>query len=434
MKLNYKKVLATLILTLIVVSIIGVSYAVYKNNKENANATLVLTDENFSINYLDGKNFDVKELAPGDTVIKKVYITNVSNNNTYLTIGIMDIIKSTDNLKLTVTDNKGNVLYDKTITNIDIEAVKSVDLGVGKTLSYTISVKNEGEETSSFYANILAYKELVKQEVKTFKDTILENSQVKDLESSTITSTAEDDQGLIKTKDDDGDTYFFRGNVNNNNVNFGGFNWKIVRINGDSTIRLISVNALDSQVAFNSNSEVTENYTSKLEFKNSKLKEQLDSFLSSNLHENSKYIVESTFCEDTTVFNEEGDTTILNPYNRVFTDNTPTLTCMGTKIKEKIGLLTVDEVVLAGAFQKNSNNNFYLKSNLVNGSWWTLSGSQIIKKYNVVDAISVNRDGSLNYDRKVSTTMYVRPVINLDSNTTVTGKGTPEDPYMIKQS
>lgn len=434
MKLKYKKILTTITLVLIVLLIIGFSYSAYKTKTDNENATLVLTDEFFSINYLDGKTFDIKELLPGDTYAKKISVTNVSSSNTYLTIGIMDIIKSSDNLKLTVIDSQGETVYDKAITNIDVEVVKSTDLGVGKTLSYTIMVKNEGSETSSFYANILAYKEVIKQASKTFKDTILENTQVKELDSSVITSTSEEDEGLIKTKDDDGDTYIFRGNVNNNNVNFGGFNWKIVRINGDSTIRLIGINALDNQSSYNDDAEETDNYTSKLEYKNSKVKEQLESFLSSNLQENSKYIVESTFCEDTTVFNEENDTAILNPYNRSFTDNTPTLTCMGTKLKEKIGLLTVDEVVLAGAYQKNSNNNFYLKSNMVNGSWWTMSGSQIIKRSNVVDAISVNRDGSLNYEKKISTQMYVRPVINLDSNTTVTGSGTPDDPYIIKQS
>lgn len=434
MKLNYKKLLTTITLILIIVSIIGISYAVYKNDKDNADATLVLTDEFFSINYLDGKNFELNEILPGDTYTKKISVTNVSNVDTYLTIGIMDIIKSSDNLKLTVIDNQKNVIYDKNITNIDVEVVKSVDLGVGKTLSYTIMVKNEGTETSSFYANILAYKEIIKQTSKTFKDTILENSNVKELESNVITGTSEGDEGLIKTKDDDGDSYIFRGNVTNNNVNFGGFNWKIVRINGDSTIRLVAVTALDNQSAYNSDSEITDNYTSKLEYNNSKIKEQLDSFLSSNLQENSKYIVESTFCEDITVFNEENDTTILNPYNRVFTENTPSLTCMGNKLKEKIGLLTVDEVVLAGAYQNNSNNSFYLHTNMINGSWWTMSGSQIIKRSNVVDAISVNRDGSLNYNKKISTQMYVRPVINLDSNTTVTGTGTVDDPYMIKQS
>ena len=434
MKSKYKKLLATISLMLIVLLIIGFSYSAYKTEKENENATLVLTDQYFSINYLDGKNFNIKELLPGDTYSKKISVTNVSDVNTYLTIGIMDINKSSDNLKLTVVDNQGEVVYDKTITNIDVEVVKSTDLGVGKTLSYTIMVKNEGTESSSFYANILAYKEIIKQASNTFKDTILANTQVKELETETITSTSETDEGLIKTKDDDGDTYIFRGNVLNNNVNFGGFNWRIVRINGDSTIRLISLTALDNQSAFNDDSEVTDNYSSKLEYKNSKIKEQLDNFLSSNLQESSKYIVESTFCEDTTVFSEENNTTILNPYNRVYTDNKPSLVCAGTKIKEKIGLLTVDEVVYAGAYQSNSNDNFYLKASLVNGSWWTMSGSQIIKGSNVVDAISVNRDGSLNYEKKISTQMYVRPVINLDSNTTVTGTGTADDPYMIKQS
>ena len=434
MKLKYKKVLATIILLLIVVSIIGISYSVYKADKIDENATLVLTDEYFSINYLDGKNFDIKELLPGDSYSKKISVTNVSNVDTYLTIGIMDIMKNSDKLKLTVLDNQGKNVYDKQITNIDVQVVKSTDLGIGKTLSYTITVTNEGEEVSSFYANILAFKEIIKQDSKTFKDIILANTRVKELENNVITTTSETDEGLIKTRDDDGDTYIFRGNVTNNNMNFGGFNWKIVRINGDNTIRLVAVTALDGQYSYNTDSEITDNYTSKLEYKNSKVKEQLDSFLNSNLQENSKYIVESTFCEDTTVFKEEDNTTILNPYNRVFTDNTPTLTCMGNKLKEKIGLLTADEVVFAGAYQGNINNNFYLKTNMINGSWWTLSGSQIIKNNNVVDAISVNKDGSLNYERKVSTQMYIRPVINLDPNTTVTGTGTVDDPYMIKQS
>ena len=35
-------------------------------------ATLVLTDEFFSINYLDGKNFELNEILPGDTYTKKI--------------------------------------------------------------------------------------------------------------------------------------------------------------------------------------------------------------------------------------------------------------------------------------------------------------------------------------------------------------------------
>ena len=47
------------------------------------------------------------------------------------------------------------------------------------------------------------------------------------------------DKGLYIAKDDYGDTYYYRGKVSNNNVYFAGYYWQIVRINGDSSIRLI---------------------------------------------------------------------------------------------------------------------------------------------------------------------------------------------------
>ena len=54
-----------------------------------------------------------------------------------------------------------------------------------------------------------------------------------------ISSSLNSEQGLYKTTDGFGSTYFFRGDVKNNNIYFGGFYWKVVRINGDGSIRLI---------------------------------------------------------------------------------------------------------------------------------------------------------------------------------------------------
>ena len=54
-----------------------------------------------------------------------------------------------------------------------------------------------------------------------------------------IVASFDSEQGLYETTDDLGSTYFFRGDVTNNNVYFGGFYWKVVRINGDGTIRII---------------------------------------------------------------------------------------------------------------------------------------------------------------------------------------------------
>ncbi len=45
--------------------------------------------------------------------------------------------------------------------------------------------------------------------------------------------------GLYTTTDNYGETYYFRGTAINNYINFAGFIWRIVRINGDGSIRLI---------------------------------------------------------------------------------------------------------------------------------------------------------------------------------------------------
>ena len=70
-----------------------------------------------------------------------------------------------------------------------------------------------------------------------------------------IASSLKSEQGLYKTTDDFGSTYFFRGDVTNNNVYFGGFYWKVVRINGDGAIRLIyngtTPNATNTVISIN---------------------------------------------------------------------------------------------------------------------------------------------------------------------------------------
>ena len=48
-----------------------------------------------------------------------------------------------------------------------------------------------------------------------------------------------DERVLNITPDDYGDSYYYRGNVLDNYVNFAGFLWRIVRINGDGSIRII---------------------------------------------------------------------------------------------------------------------------------------------------------------------------------------------------
>ena len=57
--------------------------------------------------------------------------------------------------------------------------------------------------------------------------------------TSNVAMSIRSEIGLYKTEDDYGASYVFRGDVNNNNVSLGGYYWKIIRTNGDNSIRLI---------------------------------------------------------------------------------------------------------------------------------------------------------------------------------------------------
>ena len=43
----------------------------------------------------------------------------------------------------------------------------------------------------------------------------------------------------VFNNDDDGKTYYYRGSVAGNYVKFAGYYWRVIRVNGDGTVRLI---------------------------------------------------------------------------------------------------------------------------------------------------------------------------------------------------
>ena len=45
--------------------------------------------------------------------------------------------------------------------------------------------------------------------------------------------------GLYMAEDDDGESYYYRGAVKNNYVSFAGFIWRVIRRNGDGSVRMI---------------------------------------------------------------------------------------------------------------------------------------------------------------------------------------------------
>ena len=89
-----------------------------------------------------------------------------------------------------------------------------------------------------------------------------------------------------------------------------------------------------------------------------------------------------------------------------------------------VGLLTTDEIVLAGGQVSGGNNKFYLFNNQV---WWTMSPS-MFDTYSA-RGDTLNLTSSLDYDR-VDGTSGVRPSISIKSNIKIdSGNGTSVSPY-----
>ena len=70
-------------------------------------------------------------------------------------------------------------------------------------------------------------------------NTILANKTISTRTSFASTLTENTTGTIYQETDDNGITYYFAGAPNDNYVSFAGFYWRIIRINGDGSIRLI---------------------------------------------------------------------------------------------------------------------------------------------------------------------------------------------------
>ena len=296
---------------------------------------------------------------------------------------------------------------------------------------------------------------------------------------------------MYAAEDDYGTTYYYRGAVNDNWFEFGTNSsgqplyWRIVRINGDGSIRLIyngtstttegdstMINTVQAfNTSYNNNAYVGYMYENNQVHgltTNSSIKTTLDNWYIDNLKdEYAEYLDGNAgFCGDRTSTTTDGgapnDTggtgttaTYYGASYRLHTNKTPTFKCSdidndlyttpgsskgnGALIVNNsndenyrdetptpIGLITADEVAFAGGVYGTSNSSYYLYSNYA--VYWTMS------PYNFDGSIAlvfrVSSSGSLN-DYRVPSPYGVRPVINIRANVELTGTGSQDNPFKV---
>lgn len=303
-------------------------------------------------------------------------------------------------------------------------------------------------------------------------------TNVYNLSCTTLTETEletdKSDKGLYQGTDDYGTTYYYRGNVKNNIVKFAGFYWQIVRINGDGSIRLIydgteknatgvkqSINNRTYQ--FNSkyndpayvgymygNPEGTTFDEVHNNTNNSTIKTAVDNWYKTNIADKgySSYVSNAVgFCGDRTLRSGDGVSTTQYSYfgaYKRFENNNPQFTCpepsrdlytttdssIGNKaLTYPVGLITYDELVYAGMDNRHINKLSWAYSTQ---HYWTMSPSSFDAAWGYAREWYLGSAGNLLAWWYVDISLGARPVINLKSDTLITGGiGTSSDPFVV---
>ena len=266
------------------------------------------------------------------------------------------------------------------------------------------------------------------------------------------------------TNNGTGTTYYYTGANPDNWFYFGGFYWRIIRINGDGSIRMIyqgtsanetgtgtqiQTSAFNSSYNHNryvgymygsSNSDYNSTHTNT---NPSTIKRKLDTWYSKNLASNSDKIDGNAgFCGDRRVSSGTGggtSSTDYQPYTRI-RNSSPSLSCEKADIYTidefehgngaltyPIGLISADEAMFAGIPYSGTNQNNYLYTGEF---YWTMSPSDYPSANDGAYVFGVNDRGNLGR-WFVTYTSGVRPVINLKSAIAISGSGTTTDPFKV---
>ena len=326
----------------------------------------------------------------------------------------------------------------------------------------------------------------------TFAEIILAKNEVK----APITTPGKEESAktealLASTEDDYGTSYYFRGSVTNNYVEFANKCWRIVRIGGNGAVKLIlhndntskatnpcdsSNNSTSAAFARYSGAEYTSMFnpqssdntyvgfmygttgatdyaSTHANTNKSTILTNLETWYNNNLKTYESVIDDTVWCNDKTNITD----TTYNPWdwsgvnglgyaeNATYYGATqrlvsadgvaggpgPSLKCNGelSKINSKVGLITADEIAFAGNKYGYYKYSTYLQENATDIDWWTMSP---VASRSLSVVVWAMRDSGSLITNFVYQTCGVRPSIALISSTTISGgSGTSEDPYVV---
>lgn len=427
-----------------------------------------------------------------DTTLSSKFINAMINN---------EEIKKLSDYEITDMVNTGSI-ESHILAKGSLGSGDSEDYTLRVWIDYDTTMEDLNNETKTFKSKIVVKAQPsswspVDEGYTTLHDAILANeyqtspeAAIKKIEakgtpdlSKTAPISADDlsDKGLYKSEDDYGNTYYYRGKINNNNVYFAGFYWQIIRINGDDSVRLLyngteknadginqSINENTYQYNIISDAPIyssymygdisSENYDEL--YKNiisSNIKSVIDDWYERNLLKNyNRYINTNTgFCNDRTLSVGNGISkdklTHFGAFGRhykslamfkcpnnvrdLFTvkkENNEERILVGNEaLTYPIGTITYDELSFAGFNSQYPNTLSYAYSS---NNFWTMSPAYYDPGNKHTSAwLLYSIDFKRPHYNAVIAYKGIRPVINLKADVKISGGiGTINDPYVVE--
>lgn len=189
--------------------------------------------------------------------------------------------------------------------------------------------------------------------------------------------------------------YYFSGTNINNYVSYSNLLWRIIKINNDNTITMISDSSITS-LAKGENKEYNSSYISK--WLNKKDNEEYTGMLENNLNNMSKYLTFTKTCKD-------------------IIEDTKSISCKDLTEDTYITIPSLNDYVNTGGNDSFMNNEeyFYLINNNKENKSWYIDNEGKLGKSNGADVIGI------------------KPVITIKATIEATdGDGTKDNPYTFE--
>ena len=459
-----------------------------KTQKQEENKELVET--NGMISYtIDGELTSVKPTKENGYIVNKIICDKGSDlmwDNDNWEAELTEV-KSKDRCMVDFTKDASTPGYRVTVTSNSTSSLDSLSKATtenGTVVIYSkATIKNVTGCNGTIEANKVVVKNVIENQIcnitieQTLADTI--KAMYPPKAGRTDFSIIDDGApGLYTGVDNQGTTYYFSGNGRNMNnwVSFAGKLWRIIRINGNESVRLLyaGTGGEDGYISLSKYNEdhinpayvgwkyavdgengrgdiestifavvnkwyegengLTNEQRKYIDEKaiycNNRMASYSDSF-------DSNYITFTARDKATTSYYFMGHKRLVNKYS-------PTFKCDNISDRfDKFGLMTADEVVAAGGLYNTENLNAYYILNVSNGSstgknpWWTMTPvSYLYSLSRTYDTIMFHvrtyvEEGKLTLSY-TSDTNAIRPVISLKKEVLVTGgDGSSSSPYEV---